>query len=401
LRVTAQLIRATDDTHLWSETYDRDNADAIAVQEDIATSIAETLGVYLDDDTQDRMRRAGLGDVGAFINYQKGRELHELAHGSENMLALLEEGNEYLMAALAVQPNYTPAWLFYSDYYTHLLLDNATGALVAGLPEAAIAQAYDEGRDAFTRAARGAHDPDTRAAAELDLAIYAGDAAAWRPLLEQVLNSQACNNVIWHQLIGFVPEFVERFAAQLARYRACDPMTDRYTSMRLGSSLWAGQADEGLQTMRLEVQNQDAFDVEWRIRALVGAGRHEEAASMAAIDTQDQRSRLHMQTLVAAAQGNAEEARRLDAALSAGGNDNRFYAAQRAAWLGDRERANSIAAAIDAEPLGHLSLMMVTFWCACGVPFEIESAPNFAAKWKMADLPWPLESPINLPLKDW
>ncbi len=401
LRVTAQLIRAADDTHLWSETYDRDDADAIAVQEDIATSIAETLGVYLDDDTQERMRRAGLGDAGAFINYQKGRALHEQAHGDVNMLALLEEGNEYLAAALAVQPNFTPAWLFYSDYYTHLLLDNANGALEKGLPEEAIAQAYEEGRDAFTRAARSAPDPDNRAAAELDLAIYAGDAPAWRPLFEEVLDSQACNNVIWHQLIGFTPEYAERFGEQLARYRDCDPMTNRYTAMRLGTALWAGDSGEVLELERQEKNIFDAFDVEWSIRALVALERLDEASTMATIDTQDQRSRLHMQTLVSAAQGKSEEARQLDTAITASGDDNRLYAAQRAAWLGDRERANELAAAIDAQPLGHLSLMMVTFWCACGMPFDLEAAPNFAETWAAADLPWPLDSPINLPLKDW
>jgi len=43
LRVTAQLIRANDGFHLWSETYDRNPNDVIAIQEDVAIAIANAL----------------------------------------------------------------------------------------------------------------------------------------------------------------------------------------------------------------------------------------------------------------------------------------------------------------------------------------------------------------------
>ncbi len=400
LRVTAQLIRASDDTHLWSETYDRQDADAIVVQEDIATSITEALGVILDRETRERMRQAGLGDVGAFIAYQKARELHELAHGHEDQLALLKQANELLSAALAVQPNYTPAWLFYSDYYTHLLLDNATGAPGVELSEEAVREAYEEGLRAFTQAARNAQNPDARSSAELDLAIYAGDARSWRPLMEEVLKSEACNDIIWHQLIAFIPEFADRFARQLDRYRACDPMDDRSSSVRLSTAIWTGEAAAGLEAGRAR-EAYDAFDVEWTIRALVALGRTEEASTLARIDAANERSRLQMQTLIAAAQGDREAAQRYDARLAASGEDKGHWAIQRAAWLGDQERANALAAAIDAETLGHLALLTVTWWCACGEPFDPMVTPNFTTLWETAGMPATLESPIDLPLKDW
>ena len=44
---------------------------------------------------------------------------------------------------------------------------------------------------------------------------------------------------------------------------------------------------------------------------------------------------------------------------------------------------------------------MSIYWCACGAPFDLEATPNFAQIWNDADFPWPLESPINFPLKDW
>ena len=48
LRITAQLIRASDGFHLWSQTYDRPVADIFAVQADIAANIARALDVVLD-----------------------------------------------------------------------------------------------------------------------------------------------------------------------------------------------------------------------------------------------------------------------------------------------------------------------------------------------------------------
>ncbi len=48
LRVTAQLIRAADGFHLWSEDYDSTSADTIAVQENIAEQIASAMNVVMD-----------------------------------------------------------------------------------------------------------------------------------------------------------------------------------------------------------------------------------------------------------------------------------------------------------------------------------------------------------------
>ena len=48
LRVTAQLVRADDGTHLWSKTYARELRDVFAVQEEIARDVAQALSVKLD-----------------------------------------------------------------------------------------------------------------------------------------------------------------------------------------------------------------------------------------------------------------------------------------------------------------------------------------------------------------
>jgi TolB-like protein len=52
LRVTAQLIRASDGFHIWSETYDRNPEDVISIQEDIAINIATALETVMDPPAQ-------------------------------------------------------------------------------------------------------------------------------------------------------------------------------------------------------------------------------------------------------------------------------------------------------------------------------------------------------------
>lgn len=76
LRITAQLIRASDGFHLWSETYDRKPEDVISVQEDIAIEIATALETAMDPEALAQMVSAGTSSVAAYNAYLRG-----LAHG--------------------------------------------------------------------------------------------------------------------------------------------------------------------------------------------------------------------------------------------------------------------------------------------------------------------------------
>ena len=119
LRVTAQLIRADDDSHLWSETYDSTSTDAIAVQEDIAEKIAVAMDIVLDDDKRKAMREVGLRDPEAFTLYQKGNEKFNLAHGQMRTTVGLKQANEYYDKVIERVPSFAPAYLDRSDLAQH------------------------------------------------------------------------------------------------------------------------------------------------------------------------------------------------------------------------------------------------------------------------------------------
>ena len=141
LRVTAQLVRAEDGFHLWSENSDSTSEDTIAVQEDIAEKIALAMDVVLDEEKRASMRQAGLRDVEAFIAFQKGRELYGIAHGHEDQIGMLRQANRKLEAVLERVPGYPPALRLHSDLYIHLLLNQTTRQPMVGVSEQELTEA--------------------------------------------------------------------------------------------------------------------------------------------------------------------------------------------------------------------------------------------------------------------
>ena len=74
LRITAQLVRADDGTHLWSKTYARELRDLFAVQDDIARDVAQALSVKLDAVTLNRAQ-GGTTNIDAYDRFLRWRQL--------------------------------------------------------------------------------------------------------------------------------------------------------------------------------------------------------------------------------------------------------------------------------------------------------------------------------------
>jgi len=110
LRVTAQLVRADDGTHLWSKTYARELRDVFAVQEAIARDVAQALSVKLDV-AQFNRGQGGTDNVEAYERYLRWRstmmlELYDFEHRRERLqlareMVALDPGCVLCMDALA------------------------------------------------------------------------------------------------------------------------------------------------------------------------------------------------------------------------------------------------------------------------------------------------------------
>lgn len=110
VRITAQLIDARNDVHVWSETYDRTLDDIFAVQEDVARSVVASLRATLSPHADERFSRQPTENLAAYDLYLKGREaLHrDDAEGNEAATRLFEQ-------AIELDPGYALAWAGLAD----------------------------------------------------------------------------------------------------------------------------------------------------------------------------------------------------------------------------------------------------------------------------------------------
>ena len=103
IRITAQLIEARSDTHLWSETYDRTLDDIFAIQDEIATDVVENLQITLLNPIP-KSRRTNPEAYGFTLQAKQMFQQKLPGHG-ELMAELLDD-------ALALDPNYVPAMVW-------------------------------------------------------------------------------------------------------------------------------------------------------------------------------------------------------------------------------------------------------------------------------------------------
>jgi len=101
VRITAQLIEARSDTHLWSETYDRSLDNIFAIQDEIASEVVARLKVTLLGNAP-MVRKT---DPEAYSLYLRGRHLRH-----QNTAGSLEQALVLLQQALAIDPGYAAAW---------------------------------------------------------------------------------------------------------------------------------------------------------------------------------------------------------------------------------------------------------------------------------------------------
>jgi TolB-like protein/Tfp pilus assembly protein PilF len=105
VRISAQLIKADDGFHLWSETYDRELNDIFAVQEEIARAVAGSLKVALLGEKTATSPPRGT-NAEAYNAYLQGRYFLE-RRSQEN----IDRALGYFELAIKLDPGYAPAWV--------------------------------------------------------------------------------------------------------------------------------------------------------------------------------------------------------------------------------------------------------------------------------------------------
>lgn len=118
VRVTAQLIDARTDRHIWAERYDRDLEDVFELQDDVVQRIAGTLVGRLEHERYERARRQAPGELRAYDLYLRGRESFFNWSFADNLAA-----RDFLEAAVEVEPDYAAALALLSETVLRMFLN--------------------------------------------------------------------------------------------------------------------------------------------------------------------------------------------------------------------------------------------------------------------------------------
>jgi TolB-like protein len=115
VRITAQLIHAPTDTHLWVDSYERDLGDVLALQSEVARVIAREIKVAVTPTEEARLTYTRPVNPEAHDLYLKGKYHHFKLTKKE-----LEKAIEYFQQAIEVDPNYAQAYAGLAHSYENL-----------------------------------------------------------------------------------------------------------------------------------------------------------------------------------------------------------------------------------------------------------------------------------------
>jgi TolB-like protein/DNA-binding winged helix-turn-helix (wHTH) protein len=114
VRVTAQLIQAATDQHLWAEAYEGDMQDVLRLQDSVARAVAAEIRVKLGPEAEARLAKSQSVNPAAYEAYLRGRYHFYDRWTKAGFVA----ASHYFEEAIASDPRYAPAYAGLADYYT-------------------------------------------------------------------------------------------------------------------------------------------------------------------------------------------------------------------------------------------------------------------------------------------
>jgi TolB-like protein len=155
LRVTAQLVRAIDGFHLWSETYDRDVDDMIDIQENVAIEIANAMNTALDPEALAEMMSSGTSSVPAFEAYLQGMAVGESTFVTGDIYENLNARDAF-ERAIELDPEFSKAYWRLAAFWRNQMTINF---IPSGITEMTPAEMLPLYVDAIDKAIAFEKDP--------------------------------------------------------------------------------------------------------------------------------------------------------------------------------------------------------------------------------------------------
>ena len=246
LRITAQLVQVADGFHVWSETYDRDLEDVFAIQEEIASAVAEALQVRLLGGPQVEPLTK---DFRAYELYLIGR--HFLNRSTPEGF---RQAIDYYAQALEADPDFALAYVGLADAYVQLVDYSPWGTLKADMAQEG---ARNEARlaQADTALSRALAIDDTLGEAHASLGNLRGIQHRWRDADHEfrLALQLSPGDADAHWMYGLHLLAMGRHEAALDEYlRALqlDPLSDMGNIMVGAVLLFSGDYDAAIEALR-------------------------------------------------------------------------------------------------------------------------------------------------------
>jgi adenylate cyclase len=210
VRISAQLINADSDKHVWSASYDRDLADIFKVQEEIAQAIAHSLAGVLGE--RQVTVAASTQNLDAYQNFLRGRARFQ--QRSELLAAIAD-----LTQATEQDPNFGQAWIYLAaawltapGYYSEADLGVANAMVQAG--------------GALQKAEALLPQHPMLLATQGNLLDRSGDLAGGLALLQKSakLSTQDSTPTLWFGLLLLRAGYVAEATTTLEKAQAMDPL---------------------------------------------------------------------------------------------------------------------------------------------------------------------------------
>jgi adenylate cyclase len=377
IRVTAQLIRAADGFHIWSNSYDRTLKDIFQVQHEIATRISESLDVSLDPDSFRQMHMAGTSNPEAYLAFLKGQELFREGHKNRyRILEYLKEANVSFDQALLLDPGFASPSIFHADYYLHYI-DHTPDSRNDTLSEKS---AYRHLHADFESSVRRASSEAEKNFYRLHAIMYSNDWSLMRSITEQLLKSPDATRVFSNQSFSLVRlvysmGFQKEITAMNRAILENDPLNIEIQRDIIWATMRDGDYEKALEEIRQLNNPTDPELLFYEFFMLYRLGRND--AARALLHNKDRVTMRFYDTALAmmlARDGNLQKAREVIA------NDpKKDYLLFAIDEVLGREAANREARLLDMQATG-FALYYSYMFSPRQTPFDFSAAPNFAKR---------------------
>ncbi len=267
VRVTAQLIDAAGDRHLWAENYESNVNDLLALQRDVAAAIADRVQARLTVRERAAMASAPHVNPDAYLAYIKGRSFW-----TQRTRPALEKGVASFEQAIDADPGYAPAYAGLADCYTALGYGSYRPPSVA----------FERAKAAASRAI--ALDPDL---AEPHASLgyvklyydwqFADSSLEFQRAL--VLNPNAVTALDWHSVYLTAMGRFDEARAEIRRAQALDPLSAA-TNTDVGFvDYYSGRYVEAAKQLQATIEMNPSFPLAhlWLGRTYQEQRRYDEA----------------------------------------------------------------------------------------------------------------------------